>query len=280
MKKAEHKTHYTAQYLLTPEHPVTIQIIGAGGNGSQVLTQLARMDVALKGLGHPGLHCTLFDDDTISESNMGRQLFSPAEVGLNKASALITRFNRYFGTSWKAIPYKFTDKVPLEDRSCNITISCVDSVGARIEIQRLVKQIKANDSDPFLTSWYWMDLGNTQSSGQFVIGTCRKVKQAINYNPGYAGDAPCPMAEKMVPAAETLPNIFEKFPAFEKQKDKDTGPSCSLAEALDKQDLFINSALTQFAMHTLWKMFREGKIKYHGAFINLDTLKLAPIYIV
>ena len=32
------KIHYTDNYLLKPYHPVTVFIIGAGGTGSQVVT--------------------------------------------------------------------------------------------------------------------------------------------------------------------------------------------------------------------------------------------------
>ena len=81
------KIHYTDQYLLNPYHPVTVFVIGAGGTGSQVVTCLARMGMALQALGHPGLHVTVFDPDTVTGANIGRQLFSEAETGLNKAGA-------------------------------------------------------------------------------------------------------------------------------------------------------------------------------------------------
>ena len=90
------RIHYTDSYLLSPYHPVSVFVIGAGGTGSQVVANLARMDMALRSLGHPGLHFTVFDGDTVSEANIGRQLFSPSEVGLNKAVALVTRINRFF----------------------------------------------------------------------------------------------------------------------------------------------------------------------------------------
>lgn len=96
------KIHYTDRYLLNPHHPVTVFIIGAGGTGSQVATNLARMSIALQALGHPGLHVTVFDPDTVTEANIGRQLFSESELGLNKAVALVTRINRFFGFSWEA----------------------------------------------------------------------------------------------------------------------------------------------------------------------------------
>ena len=85
------KIHFTDRYLLNPRHPVTVFVIGAGGTGSQVITNLARMSMALQALGHPGLHVTVFDPDTVSQANIGRQLFSETELRLNKAVSLDCR---------------------------------------------------------------------------------------------------------------------------------------------------------------------------------------------
>ncbi len=260
----QEKWHYTAPYILNPQHPITIQVIGAGGNGSQILTQLARINYSLKQLGHLGIYVTCFDDDMVTDANMGRQLFSPADVGLNKAIVLITRLNQYFGTSWKAQPFKFGSNVNSSDRSANITISCVDSVDARKIINALINNKNSvNTRDPLTTNYYWMDLGNSQNSGQFIIGTCQKITQ--------------PKESKTLAPITELKNIFQKYPDFLKQKTKQNGPSCSLAEALSKQDLFINSTLVNLAGGLLWKMFREGKINYHGAFLNLKSMDLAKI---
>ena len=271
MNKAE-KWHYTAPYLLNPQHPVTVQVIGAGGNGSQVLTQLARIDQALKKLEHVGLHVTCFDDDIVTEANMGRQLFFPPDVGLNKAVVLITRINQALGSSWKAEPRRFDKSVQKTDRMANITISCVDSVKARIEIDKILNpeptirgKVDQKNVAPYWQTYYWFDLGNSQASGQFVIGTCHGISQ--------------PKRSKTLWPIRELDNVFKRFPDFRTQKTKETGPSCSLAEALKKQDLFINSFLVQVAMATLWKMFREGRINHHGAFVNLATMQTAPIYL-
>ena len=42
------RVHYIDNYLVNPQHPVTVNLIGAGGTGSQVLTCLARLDTALR----------------------------------------------------------------------------------------------------------------------------------------------------------------------------------------------------------------------------------------
>ena len=68
------RIHFTDSYLLSPQHPVSVFVIGAGGTGSQVVTNLACMDMALRSLGHAGLHVTVFDPDTVTEANIGRQL--------------------------------------------------------------------------------------------------------------------------------------------------------------------------------------------------------------
>ena len=41
------KIHFTDKYLLSPYHPVTVLVAGAGGTGSQVITNLARMSLSL-----------------------------------------------------------------------------------------------------------------------------------------------------------------------------------------------------------------------------------------
>ena len=38
------RIHYIDNYLINPQHPVTVNLIGAGGTGSQVLTGLAGCD--------------------------------------------------------------------------------------------------------------------------------------------------------------------------------------------------------------------------------------------
>jgi len=70
------RVHYIDNYLLNPQHPVTVNLIGAGGTGSQVLTCLARLDVTLRALGHPGLFVTLYDPDIVTDANIVR-LFRP-----------------------------------------------------------------------------------------------------------------------------------------------------------------------------------------------------------
>lgn len=236
------RVHYTDSYLMNPQHPVTVNIIGAGGTGSQVLTCMARLDVTLRALGHPGLFVTLYDPDTVTEANIGRQLFSPSELGLNKAQCLVTRINHFFGNDWKAEArhYPSVLKEIKRDEIANVTITCTDNN----------------------TPLYWMDLGNTQTAGQVVLGTVpKKIRQPASGQYETVGSL----------------KVITRFVKYARVKEEDSGPSCSLAEALEKQDLFINSTLAQLGCNILWKMFRNGMIEHQGVFLNLDTLKVNPI---
>lgn len=177
------KIHYTDSYLLKPYHPVTIHVAGAGGTGAQVIANLARMNVALRALGHPGLHVTVFDPDIITEANIGRQLFSESELGQGKATAAVTRVNRFFGTTWTAENCRYPVRKTQENgddrtRPANIIITCTDNTRSRLELWRLLKKYREASVNNERAVYYWMDFGNAQTTGQIVIGTVRnKIRQ-------------------------------------------------------------------------------------------------------
>lgn len=107
-----------------------------------------------------------------------------------------------------------------------------------------------------------MDFGNAQTTGQVFIGTVRnKIRQ--------------PTSKEFIPVPGM--NVITEEVNYFTIEEKDSGPSCSLAEALERQDLYINSILAQVGCDILWKMFKEGRILYRGAYINLDTLRVNPI---
>lgn len=256
------RAHFTDSYLLNPQHPVTVNVIGAGGTGSQVVTSLARMDQALRMLGHPGLFVRVYDPDTVAESNIGRQLFGEADLGLNKAQCIITRINRFFGNDWQAETAYYPQEE--DNTSANLFITCTDSVSSRVKLARLLKSTdRGNSYTDYATPLYWCDFGNAQKTGQIILGTIRKsIKQPKS---------------KKIQTIKRLPCVTDYVKGYGRIKDEDSGPSCSLAEALNKQDLFVNSTLAHLGCSLLWKLFREGLILYHGLYLNLDTLRVNPI---
>jgi hypothetical protein len=60
---------------------------------------------------------------------------------------------------------------------------------------------------------------------------------------------------------------------------EDNGPSCSLADALGKQELFVNPLIATFAAQFLWELFRHGGLDSRGCYVNLcgPTVRRIPV---
>ncbi|MGJ1419152.1 PRTRC system ThiF family protein [Sphingobacterium spiritivorum] len=265
METVKTAVHFTDNYLISPTNPIEVNLIGAGGTGSKVLTALMEMGHSLTELGHAGLQVRLWDDDIITEANLGRQRFAPSETGLYKSVALINRVNRFMGTNWKAETQKFEHNVlgrlP-ENAKATIYITCVDNVQARFDIAEMLKAMnkrRTNRDEPK----YWLDFGNSQQTGQVILSTIGEIKQ--------------PNSEKYETVA-SLPMVTDEFGELLRTSEQsDDTPSCSLAEALEKQDLYINATLAQMGCSLLWSMFRYGMTENRGFFLNLKNFHTQPL---
>ena len=120
-------------------------------------------------------------------------------------------------------------------------ITCTDNIASRLFVQDVFqKKPKENRYiHPFEKFTYWLDFDNTHTTGQAVLGS-NEIKQ--------------PASERFKTVSRLSP-VTELFD-YTQLDDKESGPSCSLAEALHKQDLFINSALAHLGCGLLWKLFR------------------------
>jgi PRTRC genetic system ThiF family protein len=229
-----------------------VLLVGAGGNGSLMLTHLARIHTALvrSKLHPPGLHVTVIDDDVVSEANLGRQAFSPSDLGRPKAAVLVHRTNLFYGTNWTAEVRRFNTGTTGHIDSHHIVVSCVDTIASRLSIWRVLRRCRC----------YWLDLGNTSTSGQVILGESEG--EFLRRGEG---------------RARRLPHLLDLFPELRKAKDRENEPSCSLIEALAKQDLFINSTMANLGGQLLWQLLRHGGINHQGYFANLQTGRVAPL---
>jgi len=234
--------HNTASYLLNPNHPITVNVIGSGGTGTVVLRHLARINHCLLELDHMGIRVCLWDNDIVSPSNLGRQAYSSADIGKHKAMIQINRINRFYGFDWEYKSLKFQKGFP-----ANITISCVDSIKSRKEISEILFSRKKQSHYPYDHQYYWLDIGNSKTSGQFYLGT---------------------VDNDELPSWRDEINNFEKAIA---ENVEDNEPSCSTHEALLQQDLFVNETMGVYACQLIWKMFREFRIDYRGMYLNLES---------
>jgi PRTRC genetic system ThiF family protein len=226
------------------KHKVRVLVVGCGGNGSAIAAGLPYLHQALLAYGHPeGLHVTLLDADVISPTNCVRQPFSRSEVGLYKSVVLANRMNLFWGLDWQGVPQQLSDRQRLE--GADIVIGCVDTRAARAAIQKCTEGRSEVD--------YWLDLGNNAASGQFVLGE--------------------PLNQRNRRSNLRLRTVCELFPEIiQSELDGDGMPSCSAAEALERQEPFVNPTLANHALALLTRLFRYGSISYHGAFVGLSSI--------
>jgi PRTRC genetic system ThiF family protein len=243
------------------EGVIHVDLVGVGGTGSQVLSGLARLHLALRALGGYGLEVRAFDPDTISEANIGRQLFSPSDIGLYKADILIHRLNVYYGLNWKSFPCRYGEEAErfAESRGDavigSLVITCVDSAAARRNIWTWLMRHTGRYRDN-----YWLDMGNSRQSGQVFLSQL----------PG--------SARRGIPTDGRLPSLEFWLPEiFDESVPEDDTPSCSLAEALESQDLFVNQMVATWGMHLLWIFIREGGLDICGYWISLESGMVAPV---
>jgi PRTRC genetic system ThiF family protein len=243
------ETHRIHPELL--ERQVRVLVVGCGGTGSAIVAGLPYLHQSLLARGHPGgLHVTVMDGDAISPTNCVRQPFARSEIGHNKAIILVNRLNLFWGLKWEAVPAHLkpggyiSRSYSGDDLRAHIVIGCVDTRAARSTIRDAVSK--------WSTVSYWLDLGNSADSGQFILGE--------------------PLNDRNRRAKLRLRTAAELYPeTVDPSLDDDGQPSCSAAAALERQEPFINSTLAQHALALLARLFRYGELSYHGGFINLAT---------
>ena len=230
------------------ERSIHILVVGCGGNGSAIAAGLPYLHQALLAFGHPGgLKVTLIDPDTVSETNCIRQPFCRTEIGLSKAVVLAHRTNMFWGLNWQGMQAKIEHLKG--GAQVDILIGCVDTRKARRAIKRWVLRSRV---------LYWLDLGNNAATGQFVLG---QPKNAANRK-----------------KKDRLPTVAELYPEIVSRKGRDDDqPSCSAAEALTRQEPFINQSLGYSALAMLTLLLRRGSVSYQGGFCNPAKGQLVPL---
>jgi sulfur-carrier protein adenylyltransferase/sulfurtransferase len=243
------------------EREVRILVVGCGGNGSAIVAGLPYLHSAMLAQGHPyGLHVTVMDGDTVSPFNSVRQPFAKSEVGINKAIVLVNRINIFWGLNWQAIPQALKAQTLAPSYAGygeshlrpDIVIGCVDTRAARAIIAGAI-------SGSSLTH-YWLDVANSSSSGQFVLGEPQNLRNKRS-------------RIRLRTVSELYPEVAD--PAL----DDENEPSCSTIEALERQHSFVNGVLAQHALALVARLFRDGQISHHGGFVDVANSRCVPLLV-
>jgi len=140
------------------------------------------------------------------------------------------------GTDWEAIPERWSDATDL--RKVDWVISAVDNLATR----------KASASHLKNSHALWIDMGCAKAEGQVIIG--RGCDRTLH---------------------DPMPNVIAHYPEILTQAEPPAEDSCSAAESLLRQDLFINEAVAQAAGNLIWQSIRAGEWVANGVSVNLKT---------
>lgn len=154
-------------------------------------------------------------------------------------------------TKWQAVQAKLTGTTRFPQNP-DIVIGCVDNRKCR---EAILESLQASSH-----SAYWLDIGNSEHSGQAILG--QVVSSRVK------------LPNRLPHAADLLPEIIDAS-----LDDTDDTPSCSLAEALSKQSLFINETMANLACNMLWELIRFGRISHHGQFVNIKSGRVTPLVV-
>jgi len=138
-----------------------------------------------------------------------------------------------------------------ENGALTVPLSITGSRAARAKIHEAV-------TNPYCGIGYWLDVGNNADTGQFVLG--QPLNRANKHK-----------TVRLRAVSELFPEIID--PAL----DDDQQPSCSAAEALERQHPFINQTLANHALALLSRLFRCEQMAYHGGFLNLASGALVAL---
>lgn len=243
-------------YLWPIQHAVSIALIGCGGTGSHLAQTLAKIAVHRRSIGGPELELLFVDGDLVEQKNVGRQLFSPSDIGKNKAEVLAARFNAVFGLQIAAQPSMLTAPLRrLTSAGRGILVGAVDNAAAR-------QQIAAS-----LHHWgpkaLWIDCGNHEHSGQVLVGST-----AFQWELAKACAVPSMCVDLPSPAL-VAPELLVP-PTVQPIRAED----CAAAMEDNRQSLLINQAMATIAGQYLANLLFQGQITTFETIVDLESLSM------
>ncbi len=273
--------------LVLPIDYKTVQfwLVGAGGTGSFMAMNLARLAFELKGLGKAA-SITIVDPDRVEADNIPRSNFCFAEIGLNKAETLAGRVSRAWGIEVGFVKEGFRpallqtkndDWTVSSSTSQNLTIliGCVDNHPARREMHEALKLYNEQRTSGSSPRFWWIDGGNGRDTGQVLIGN-RFDEKAI-----------CDSAHKS-PILSLLPAPSLQHPELlkaentkltEKQNQAtDNRMTCSERIRLGEQSLNINQRVAVEISEILSELLLTKTLKRFAAYFDLESGASRSVY--
>lgn len=243
-------------YALPATQPIAVCLVGCGGTGSHLAMSLARLAAHVRERGGPPLQLCFVDGDRVERTNLGRQLFSAAELGRNKAVTLAGRLNAALGLAIQAVPTMATAELLRElapsYQTTGVLVGAVDTaIGRRALHQALAQQ-----------QWrLWLDVGNEHAWGTVLIGSATERRQLSSACAlgGLCTALPAPSLG--------YPHLLDEQPLIEAE-------TCAPAMRDERQSLMVNQAMAAVAGQYLYQLIVARQITTFETALDLATLTM------
>jgi len=234
-----------------------VVLVGLGGTGSQTARSLCRIVYDLRRRGHHTPSLKFVDPDVIEMKNVGRQMFTEADLGKNKATTLARRFNLAMGLSIVAYPEPF-DADKHASRYGTLVIGCVDNHVARLELSKV--------------TGLWLDSGNDRTSGQVSIGNTSNPAEVRR----------CIKSEQFTHlpnAALLFPQLLE--PETTPKPIPTPAPAASCADLVEMGDqaLLVNDMIGIVAGEYVYKLLNRLPVLSFLTYVDTESLSMRSVSI-
>ena len=272
-------THLNAKLTLPVDYQsVEFWLVGAGGTGSFMVMNLARMAFELKTLGKPA-KIIIVDPDRVEEGNIPRSNFCFAEIGMNKAETLAGRISRAWGIEVGFVKEGFTpallqtknDDWTIQSSSSQkltILVGCVDNHLARLQMHEAVKIYNEQRYTSDAARLWWIDGGNGRDTGQVLIGN-RLNEKAI-----------CESGQ-IAPILSLLPAPSLQHPELLKAESAKTTKAqnqtandrvtCAERIRLGEQSLNVNQRVAVEMSQVLSELLLTNTLKRFATYFDLES---------
>jgi PRTRC genetic system ThiF family protein len=249
--------HY--RVALNPVERTVITLVGAGGTGSALAIDLVRLLYHCR-QKDMDIHMQIVDMDTVEEKNVGRQQFSPFDIGQNKAVSMAERLNLWLGLDIVALPEAFTANTPMHmdspyTKTRRIVVGAVDNHMARRSIH---DYISLNAQSHYSDFW-WVDAGNGEFSGQILVGNVQSGSVELDPLFGLVAGIPAPSLQ--------MPALLE--PEEEEVAQIDN-MDCALLALRDEQSLNVNRMMAVFAAQAVYDIVIRQEVSTMATYLSLE----------
>jgi PRTRC genetic system ThiF family protein len=272
-------SHLHAKLVLPVDYKeVQFWLVGAGGTGSFMAMNLARLAFELKGRGKTPT-IIIVDPDRVETGNIPRSNFCFAEIGQNKAKTLAGRIARAWGIEVGFVKEGFTpallqsvrDDWSVQSSSSNkltFLVGCVDNHPARLQMHEAVKLYNEQRYTSDGARLWWIDGGNGRDTGQVLIGNRLDAK------------AVCESARKS-PILSLLPAPSLQHPELLRREsaksigrqNQTTGERVTCAERirLGEQSLNVNQRVAVEMSEILSELLLTHTLKRFATYFDLES---------